>query len=138
MKIFHTINGFRNNLSVDRCQGLRIGLVPTMGNLHDGNLALLEQSKQTNDITVCSIFVNALQFNLNEDWDKYPRTYDTDCEKLRNALFAPLSGFFERFFNFILLAAIIPVSEPEKKALSISKLTNDKNKNNKEGSASIN
>jgi hypothetical protein len=55
-----------------------------------------------------------------------------------NALFAPLSGFFERFFNFILLAAIIPVSEPEKKALSISKLTNDKNKNNKEGSTSIN
>ena len=52
---------------------------------HDGHLALLEQSKQTNDITVCSIFVNALQFNLNEDWDKYPRTYDTDCEKLRNA-----------------------------------------------------
>ena len=85
MKIFNTINGFRNNLSVDRCQGLRIGLVPTMGNLHDGHLALLEQSKQTNDITVCSIFVNALQFNLNEDWDKYPRTYDTDCEKLRNA-----------------------------------------------------
>ena len=85
MKIFHTINGFRNNLSVDRGQGLRIGLVPTMGNLHDGHLALLEQSKQTNDITVCSIFVNALQFNLNEDWDKYPRTYDTDCEKLRNA-----------------------------------------------------
>lgn len=85
MKIFHTINGFRNNLSVDRRQGLRIGLVPTMGNLHDGHLALLEQSKQTNDITVCSIFVNALQFNLNEDWDKYPRTYDTDCEKLRNA-----------------------------------------------------
>ena len=85
MKIFHTINGFRNNLSVDRCEGLRIGLVPTMGNLHDGHLALLEQSKQTNDITVCSIFVNALQFNLNEDWDKYPRTYDTDCEKLRNA-----------------------------------------------------
>jgi pantoate--beta-alanine ligase len=85
MKIFHTINGFRNNLSVDRCQGLRIGLVPTMGNLHDGHLALLEQSKQTNDITVCSIFVNALQFSLNEDWDKYPRTYDTDCEKLRNA-----------------------------------------------------
>ena len=85
MKFFNTINGFRNNLLVDRCQGLSIGLVPTMGNLHDGHLALLEQSKQTNDITVCSIFVNALQFSLNEDWDKYPRTYDTDCEKLRNA-----------------------------------------------------
>ena len=84
MKIFHTINGFRSDLSVCRRQGFRVGLVPTMGNLHDGHLALIEQSKQTNDITVCSIFVNALQFSLNEDWDKYPRTFDTDCEKLRN------------------------------------------------------
>jgi pantoate--beta-alanine ligase len=54
-----------------------------MGNLHDGHLALLKQAKQTNDIVVCSIFVNALQFSLNEDWDKYPRTYQSDCEKLR-------------------------------------------------------
>jgi hypothetical protein len=54
------------------------------------------------------------------------------------ALFAPLSGFFERFFNLILLAAIIPVSEPEKKALRVSKPNNDKNKNNKEGSEFIN
>jgi len=53
-----------------------------MGNLHDGHLALIKQAKQTNDIVVCSIFVNALQFGLNEDWDKYPRTYDSDCEKL--------------------------------------------------------
>tara|TARA_B100000809_G_scaffold46526_1_gene40925 strand:+ start:1069 stop:1833 length:765 start_codon:yes stop_codon:yes gene_type:complete len=56
-----------------------------MGNLHDGHLALLEQARQTNDIVVCSIFVNALQFSLNEDWDKYPRTYQSDCEKLRDA-----------------------------------------------------
>jgi hypothetical protein len=55
-----------------------------------------------------------------------------------NALFAPLSGFFERFFNLILFAAIMPVSEPEKKALKISKPIKDRNKNNKEGSASIN
>ena len=51
-----------------------------MGNLHEGHLALIEQAKETNDIVVCSIFVNALQFGLNEDWDKYPRTYDTDCQ----------------------------------------------------------
>jgi pantoate--beta-alanine ligase len=56
-----------------------------MGNLHDGHLALLEQSKITNDISVCSIFVNALQFGLNEDWDKYPRTFEADCEQLRQA-----------------------------------------------------
>ena len=56
-----------------------------MGNLHEGHLALLKQAKRTNDIVVCSIFVNALQFSLNEDWDKYPRTYQGDCEKLRDA-----------------------------------------------------
>ena len=63
----------------------KLALIPTMGNLHDGHLALLQQAKQTNDVVVCSIFVNALQFSLNEDWDKYPRTYQSDCEKLRES-----------------------------------------------------
>jgi len=85
MKVFHTISGLRDDLVRDRTQGLRIGFVPTMGNLHEGHLALLQQAKKTNDIVVCSIFVNALQFGLNEDWDKYPRTYQSDCEKLRDA-----------------------------------------------------
>jgi len=85
VKIFHSVNALREDLSKDRLKGSRIGFVPTMGNLHDGHLALLEQARQTNDIVVCSIFVNALQFSLNEDWDKYPRTYQSDCEKLRDA-----------------------------------------------------
>ena len=85
MKIFHTVNGLSDDLIQDRLQGLKVGFVPTMGNLHDGHLALLHQANQTNDIVVCSIFVNALQFGLNEDWDKYPRTYESDCEKLRAA-----------------------------------------------------
>ena len=85
MKVFHTVSGPRDDLVKDRIQGLRIGFVPTMGNLHEGHLALLKQAKRTNDIVVCSIFVNALQFSLNEDWDKYPRTYQGDCEKLRDA-----------------------------------------------------
>ena len=85
MKIFHSVNALREDLTKDRLEGSRVGFVPTMGNLHDGHLALLEQAKQTNDIVVCSIFVNALQFSLNEDWDKYPRTYQSDCEKLRDA-----------------------------------------------------
>ena len=85
MKVFHTVSGLRDDLVKDRIQGLRIGFVPTMGNLHEGHLALLKQAKRTNDIVVCSIFVNALQFSLNEDWDKYPRTYQGDCEKLRDA-----------------------------------------------------
>jgi pantoate--beta-alanine ligase len=56
-----------------------------MGNLHQGHLALIKQARETNDIVVCSIFVNALQFGLNEDWDKYPRTYQSDCDKLRES-----------------------------------------------------
>jgi len=85
MKVFHTVAGLREDLNKHRLQGLRVGFVPTMGNLHDGHLALIKQAVESNDIVVCSIFVNALQFGLNEDWDKYPRTYQTDCEKLRNA-----------------------------------------------------
>ena len=85
MKIFHSVSALRGDLNKDRLKGFRVGFVPTMGNLHDGHLALLKQAKQSNDVVVCSIFVNALQFSLNEDWDKYPRTYQSDCEKLRNA-----------------------------------------------------
>lgn len=85
MKAFHTVSGLRDVLNKDRRQGLRIGFVPTMGNLHDGHLALISQARETNDIVVCSIFVNALQFGLNEHWDKYPRTYESDCDKLREA-----------------------------------------------------
>ena len=83
MKIFHTVSGLRDALNQDRRRGARIGFVPTMGNLHEGHLALIRQARESNDVVVCSIFVNALQFGLNEDWDKYPRTYETDCAKLR-------------------------------------------------------
>lgn len=93
MQVFHTISGLSDSLQLHRSDGQTIGFVPTMGNLHDGHLALIEQAKQSNDIVVCSIFVNALQFGLNEDWDKYPRTYHSDCQKLRSVgcdyLFVP-------------------------------------------------
>lgn len=96
MQVFHTVDGLRAALRTARQAGHRIGFVPTMGNLHDGHLALITQAKETNDIVVCSIFVNALQFGLNEDWDKYPRTYDSDCQKLRDSgcdfLFHPEDG----------------------------------------------
>ena len=85
MKVFHTVSGLRQTLNGHRRDGLRIGFVPTMGNLHDGHLALIKRARETSDIVVCSIFVNALQFGLNEDWDKYPRTYQQDCQKLRDA-----------------------------------------------------
>jgi pantoate--beta-alanine ligase len=85
MRVFHTVSGLRDALKASRLKGLRIGFVPTMGNLHDGHLALIKQARSSCDVVVCSIFVNALQFGLNEDWDKYPRTYQKDCDKLRDS-----------------------------------------------------
>lgn len=85
MQIFHTVQGLRESLSKARQKGLRIGFVPTMGNLHQAHIELIKKAQQTSDIVVCSIFVNGLQFGLNEDWDKYPRTFDADCAKLRDA-----------------------------------------------------
>ncbi|MBB3169564.1 pantoate--beta-alanine ligase [Simiduia aestuariiviva] len=93
MHIYHHIQSLRDALDAERRVGKRIGFVPTMGNLHEGHIALIEQAQSTNDIVVCSIFVNGLQFGLNEDWDKYPRTFRDDCEKLKavgcNYLFHP-------------------------------------------------
>ena len=83
MQIFHSIQGLRQSLLQLRRQGKRIGFVPTMGNLHDAHIELVKRAQQTNDIVVCSIFVNGLQFGLNEDWDKYPRTFEDDCARLR-------------------------------------------------------
>jgi pantoate--beta-alanine ligase len=71
----------------------RIVFVPTMGNLHDGHIALMTQARALGDTVVASIFVNRLQFGPNEDFDQYPRTFDADCARLRAAgvdvLFAP-------------------------------------------------
>lgn len=85
MQIFHTVQGLRESLVKARQQGKRIGFVPTMGNLHQAHIELIKRARETSDIVVCSIFVNGLQFGLNEDWDKYPRTFDADCTKLRDA-----------------------------------------------------
>ena len=71
----------------------RVVLVPTMGNLHAGHISLMEQARAHGDTVVASIFVNRLQFGPNEDFDKYPRTFRADCDKLAGAgvdvLFAP-------------------------------------------------
>jgi len=93
MQIFRTVAEIRQALAADRKAGKRIGFVPTMGNLHEGHLQLVRQTQTTCDIVVVSIFVNPLQFGLNEDWEHYPRTFDADVEKLKsvgtNYLFYP-------------------------------------------------
>ena len=82
MQVFRHIISLREALQSARQAGQRIGFVPTMGNLHQGHLALVQQSKSRCDVVVASIFVNRLQFGLNEDWDQYPRTFEADCQKL--------------------------------------------------------
>ena len=70
-----------------------VAFVPTMGNLHEGHIALMRQARAHGRCVVASIFVNRLQFGPNEDFDRYPRTFEPDCEKLRecgaDVLFAP-------------------------------------------------
>jgi pantoate--beta-alanine ligase len=89
MKIITTVVELRAHLAAFK----RPAFVPTMGNLHDGHLALVRQAKPLGDVLVVSIFVNRLQFLPHEDFDTYPRTWDADCAALEAAgcdvLFAP-------------------------------------------------
>ncbi len=89
MQIIHTVSELRNALNGQPS----IGFVPTMGNLHDGHIQLVEIAKQHAACVVVSIFVNPLQFGENEDFSTYPRTLEADCKKLdiagANIVFAP-------------------------------------------------
>ena len=79
--LIHTIEEVREQIKNWKKQGLSIGLVPTMGALHDGHLSLIKKSVEKCDKTVVSVFVNPIQFGPSEDFDKYPRTLEAD-EKL--------------------------------------------------------
>jgi pantoate--beta-alanine ligase len=89
MDIISSASALRNRLA----SAGRIVLVPTMGNLHAGHLQLMDVARARGDTLVASLFVNRLQFGPNEDFDRYPRTFDADCEGLTRAgvdvLFAP-------------------------------------------------
>jgi len=89
MQIVHTVSELRAALGTDRSAAF----VPTMGNLHEGHLSLVRLGRSAGRPLVASIFVNRLQFAPHEDFDSYPRTFEADCDRLREAgcdlLFAP-------------------------------------------------
>ena len=89
MLIHETISGLR----AARAKAGRVALVPTMGNLHEGHIALMTQARAHADQVIATIFVNRLQFRPGEDFEAYPRTFEADCAKLEAAgvehLFAP-------------------------------------------------
>ncbi|TDR50448.1 pantothenate synthetase [Halomonas ventosae] len=93
MRTLREIPPLREALDEFRRRGQRIALVPTMGNLHDGHLALVAEARRRGDVVVATIFVNPLQFGAGEDLEAYPRTLAEDQAKLEEAgcdlLFAP-------------------------------------------------
>ncbi|MDR4987561.1 MAG: pantoate--beta-alanine ligase [Bacteroidales bacterium] len=93
MKIFNNIQEISAWTTFEKKAGKSIGFVPTMGALHQGHLALVEQARKENDLVVCSIFVNPIQFNRPEDLATYPRTLDEDLKLLEtvrcDAVFCP-------------------------------------------------
>ena len=95
MDIFNEIKPLRAFLAGKRVRQFSIGLVPTMGALHQGHLELIKASRLKNDITVCSIYVNPTQFNNQSDLEKYPRTLKSDTELLAqvgcDVIFAPIN-----------------------------------------------
>ena len=93
MKISGSIKETRDQVKEWKKQGLTVGLVPTMGYLHEGHKSLMEAAKRENDKVVASIFVNPIQFGPNEDFASYPRDLDQDaalCESIGvNLIFHP-------------------------------------------------
>lgn len=93
MLIIKDLAQLRQHLDAARQQGGRIGFVPTMGALHSGHISLAQQSKQENDLTLVSIFVNPAQFGPNEDYQRYPRQLEADAALLEpvaaDIVFAP-------------------------------------------------
>ena len=81
-EIVNTVADLRARLAPVRERRVRIGLVPTMGALHEGHLSLVRQTRVRCGVVVVSIFVNPAQFGPNEDFARYPRTFDSDCAKL--------------------------------------------------------
>lgn len=93
MYVFYTISELKNHLNDFLANNKMVGFVPTMGALHGGHVSLIKKAKEENDVVVCSIFVNPMQFNDKKDLEKYPRTLAPDLKMLEkagcNIVFAP-------------------------------------------------
>ena len=85
MKVVKTVKEVREIVSAWRKEGLSVGLVPTMGYLHEGHQSLIRKSASQNDRTVVSVFVNPIQFGPNEDLEAYPRDLNRDMQKVEEA-----------------------------------------------------
>lgn len=92
-RLVHEPNELRDACDAARSRGIRVGLVPTMGALHEGHMRLVDEAKRRSDFVVVTIFVNPMQFGPNEDLAKYPRTLEADVERCRardvDLVFAP-------------------------------------------------
>ena len=93
LRVVRELDELRTGLDQYRADGQRIALVPTMGNLHAGHMALVQSARKHGDLVIATIFVNPFQFAPNEDFDTYPRTFDSDVAQLAengcDVVFAP-------------------------------------------------